>query len=97
MKEKVLNFLTKIWALVSLVLLFTGGFSAIGYIAAIIIGGETGAEIISFLYTKVFSVLIYVNSIFIIVGLIKMELAGEKSLTAGSKKKKASKDDPDEC
>ena len=41
--------------------------------------------------------LIYVNSIFIIVGLIKMELAGEKSLTAGSKKKKASKDDPDEC
>ena len=97
MKEKVLKILTRVWALVSFVLLFTGGVSAIGYIAAIIIGGETGAEIINFLYTKLFSVLIYVNSIFIIVGLIKMELAGEKSLTAGNKKRKATKDTPDEA
>lgn len=93
MKEKILNILTKIWAMVSFVLLFTGGISVFGYIAAIIIGGETGAEIINFLYTKLFSTLIYVNSIFIIVGLIKMELAGEQSLTAGKKKKKAAKND----
>ena len=86
MKEKIIKFLTKIWAAASLVLLFAGGISVLGYVAAIIIGGETGAEIINFLYKKMFSVLIYINSIFIIVGLIKMELAGEQSLTAGIKK-----------
>ncbi len=88
MKNKILKLLTKCWAIASFILLFTGGLTAVGYIAAVIIGGETGAAIIDFLYKKVFSVLIYTNSIFIIVGLIKMELAGEKSLTASSDKKK---------
>lgn len=91
MKNKILKILTKSWAIASFILLFTGGLTAIGYVAAVIIGGETGAAIIDFLYNKVFSVLIYTNSVFIIIGLIKMELAGEKSLTVTSsnKKKKA--------
>ncbi len=94
MKDKILRLITRLWAIVSFILLFTGGVTAVGYIAAIIIGGETGADIINFLYKQVFSVLIYINSVFIIVGLIKMELAGEKALTisngkANKKSKKA--------
>ncbi len=88
MKNKILKILTKIWAIVSLFLLFTGGLTVIGYIAALIIGAQEGAALIDFLYNKVFSVLIYTNSILIIVGLIKMELAGEKALTISSNKGK---------
>lgn len=93
MKNTIIKILTKIWAVGSFILLFSGGITFFGYLAAVIIGGETGALIISFLYEKVFSLLIYVNSVFIILGLVKMELSGEKALTAsGKKSKKASKD-----
>ena len=95
MKDKILKLLTKSWAIASFILLFTGGFTVIGYIAAIIIGAEAGAAIIDFLYNKVFSLLIYINSVFIIIGLIRMELAGEKSLTFSTGKKKKSSDAQD--
>lgn len=88
MKDKIIKFLTKIWAVASFVLLFGGGITFFGYFAAVIIGGDAGASIISFLYSKVFSVLIYVNSVFIIIGLVKMELSGEKALTASGNKRK---------
>ncbi len=87
MKDKIIKALTKIWAVGSFVLLFSGGLTFFGYVVALIIGGDAGTSIIDFLYNKVFSVLIYINSIFIIIGLIKMELAGEKALTFSPKKK----------
>ncbi len=86
MKDKIIKVLTKIWAIGSFILLFSGGLTFLGYMAAIIIGGDTGSAIITFLYNKFFSVIIYINSIFIIIGLIKMELSGEKALTFSSKK-----------
>ncbi len=87
MKEKIINFITRLWAVSSCILLFSGGITFFGYLAAIILGGDTGASIISFLYEKVFGVLIYVNSVFIVIGLVKVELSGEKMLTSSSKKK----------
>lgn len=51
------------------------------WISALIVGGETSAVICQLIYKKIIPVMIYVNTIAVIVGLLTMYLAGEKSLT----------------
>lgn len=68
--------------------LFVGGLTFFGYIAALIIGGDTAAQICDFLYNKVLKTVIYGTNIFILFGLFSMYLAGEKALTPNKKYKK---------
>ena len=69
--------------------LFTGGMTFFGYMAALIIGGETATAICVFLYKKLIPVIINCSTSLVLLGLIVMYLNGELALT--SEKKHSSK------
>ena len=85
MKLKMSAVITKIFGISTFILLFAGGLTAFGYIAAFVIGGDTGMNLTVFLHKKVFKVLIYASSLTVILGWWKMELAGERVMTSRSR------------
>ena len=86
-KETVANVLSYVYAIGIAVALFAGALSIFGFIAAFIIGGETAAKICEFIYKDYYPVIIYISSVSIVLGLVKMYFAGEKSLVPPKKKK----------
>jgi len=72
-----------------MICLFAGGLTFFGYIAALIIGGETAADICNFIYKTIVPYIIKTSTIMVLLGLLAMYLNGEMALT--SNKKKASK------
>lgn len=70
-----------------MICLFVGGLTFFGYVAALIIGGDTAAAICTFLYKQIIPVMIYANAIMVLLGLLSMYLAGEKALTPTKKQK----------
>ena len=86
--EKIANVLNIIFGYGIMLALFLGGLSFFGYLAALIIGGDTAAAICTFIYKKAYPVLVYASSVLILLGLVVMYLRGEKAL-ASEKKKKA--------
>lgn len=85
-KEKVAKTLAYIYAVGIAVALFAGALSFLGYVAAIIIGGESATAICVFIYKKVYPVLFYISSVSVVLGLVKMYLSGEKTMVPGKKK-----------
>lgn len=75
-----------------MIALFVGGLMFIGYLLAIIVGGDTAAAICSFMKTYIAPFIIYLGTIMVLFGLILMYLSGEVALSA-SKKKKDTKSD----
>ena len=77
--------------------LFAGGLTFVGYLVAMIIGGDVAAEMCRIIYKEIIPIIIYVATSMILLGLISMYLAGEFALTPDKKKKKRkhniSKDD----
>lgn len=69
--------------------LFAGGLTFLGFIAALIIGGETATAICTFISGKIIPVIIYISTISVVLGILAMYLKGEVALT--SNKKKSSK------
>ena len=67
--------------------LFVGGLTFFGYLAALIIGGDTAALICEVIYKRIVPVMIYVTTILVVFGLVTMYLAGEMALTASKKSK----------
>ena len=67
--------------------LFVGGLTFLGYLAALIIGGDTAAAICTFLYKEVIPVMVYTTTCMVLLGLVSMYLAGEMALTAKKKQK----------
>ena len=63
-----------------MIVLFLGGLTFFGYLAALLIGGETATAICSWIYESFIPVLIYATTILILFGLLTMYLAGEKAL-----------------
>ena len=61
--------------------LFVGGLTFFGYLAALIIGGDTAVLICEVIYKKIVPVMIYVSTIMVLFGLLTMYLAGEMALT----------------
>ena len=94
-KEKVANIMAYIYGTGIAIALFVGALSFLGYLVAIIIGGETATEICVFIYKKIYPVLFTFSSCVVLFGLIKMYVAGEKSL-APKKKAKAKKQEENE-
>ena len=86
-RETLAKALSYVYGIGIAVSLFTGALSVLGYIAALIIGGETAAEISRFIYKDFYPVIIYLSSISILLGLVKMYVAGEKSLVPPKKNK----------
>ena len=66
--------------------LFIGGLTFVGYIIALIIGGNAAANICNFIYKTILPITIYITTSTVLLGLISMYLAGEKSLTADKNK-----------
>ena len=68
--------------------LFVGGLTFFGYLAALIIGGDTAALICEVIYKKIVPVMIYVSTIMVLFGLLTMYLAGEFALTPNKRQTK---------
>jgi len=68
-----------------MIVLFFGGLTFFGYIAALIIGGDTATAICTWIYKSFIPVIIYASTILILFGLLSMYLAGEKALTPEKK------------
>lgn len=66
--------------------LFAGGLTFFGFIAALIIGGETATAICLFISGKIIPVIIYISTISVVLGIIAMYLKGEVALTSNKKK-----------
>ena len=71
-----------------MIVLFAGGLTFFGYLAALVIGGDTATAICTWIYKSFVPVMIYVSTILILFGLATMYLAGEKALTPGTKNAK---------
>jgi len=69
-----------------MIVLFAGGLTFFGYLAALIVGGDAAVVICDVIYKKIVPVIIYATNILIIMGLLTMYLAGEKALTTSKKK-----------
>lgn len=85
-KEKTAKILAYIYGVGIAVALFAGALSFLGYVAAIIIGGETATAICVFIYKKIYPVLFYISSVSVLLGLVKMYLCGEKTMVPTRKK-----------
>lgn len=70
--------------------LFAGGLIFLGYVAALIIGGDVAAQICHIIYKNIAPVMIYTSTVMVLLGLLAMYLAGELELTS-KKNKKVSK------
>ena len=64
-----------------MIVLFAGGLTFFGYLAALIIGGETATEMCTWIYKTFIPIIIKASTILILFGLATMYLAGEKALT----------------
>ena len=88
--KKIAQVLKKIFGYGILICLFAGGMTFFGYLAALIIGGETATRICEFIYKTIYPKLVFYTSIVVILGLVKMYLTGEVALSAGKNKKNKS-------
>ena len=75
-----------------MIVLFVGGLTFFGYLAALIIGGGAAEAICTFIYKQIVPIMIYVTTILILFGLLTMYLAGEKALTPEKRKAIKEKD-----
>ena len=83
--KKVSDILKTVFGWGIMLCLFTGGLTFFGFVAALIIGGNTATAICAFLYKELFPIIIYVSVIMVLLGLLAMYLAGEVALTPGKK------------
>lgn len=74
-----------------MIVLFLGGLTFFGYMAALIVGGETATAMCEWIYKTFIPIIIYASTVLILFGLLSMYLAGEKALTPD--KKKAAKEE----
>ncbi len=84
--KKIASVLRTIFGYGIMISLFGGGLTFFGFVAALIIGGDTAAEICAFIKDKIFPVIIYLSTSMVILGLIAMYLNGETALTPDKKK-----------
>ena len=69
-----------------MICLFAGGLTFFGYLAALIIGGETAAAICAFIYKTIIPYIIKLSTGMVLLGLAAMYLNGEMALTSDKKK-----------
>lgn len=86
--KKTADILRLIFGYGIMITLFAGGLTFFGYLAALIVGGETAAEICVFIYEWIIPKIIYVSSVLILLGLLTMYISGETALTASKGKEK---------
>ena len=80
--KKVSDVLKIIFGYGIMICLFVGALTFFGYVAALIIGGETATALCTFIYKRVVPVMVYTSTSVVLLGLVSMYLAGEMALTA---------------
>lgn len=70
-----------------MITLFIGGLTFFGYLAALLIGGETATAICVFIYKQIVPVMIYATTCLVLFGIVCMYMAGEVALVPDKKKK----------
>ena len=86
--KKLSEILKMIFGYGIMICLFVGGLRFFGYVAALIIGGETATAICVFIYKTIVPIMVYATNILVLLGLVAMYCAGEMALTTKSKAKK---------
>lgn len=84
-REKLGKVLAYIYATGIALSLFVGALSLLGYVVALIIGGQTATDICVFIYKTIYPVLFKVSSISVLIGLVKMYVVGEKTMVPNKK------------
>ena len=83
--KKLSNVLKIIFGYGILATLFAGGLTFFGYVAALIIGGDTATAICTVIYNDIIPIIIYASVIMVLLGLVVMYLNGEVALTPEKK------------
>ncbi len=83
--EKISSVLKMIFGYGIMISLFAGGLTFFGYVAALIIGGETAVTICNFIYDDFIPKIVYLSSIMVLLGLFTMYLDGTHALTTKKK------------
>lgn len=79
--KKLVNILKFIFGWGILISLLVGGLTFLGYIFAIIIGGDVAEKICIIIFKKITPILIYISTTSVLIGLVKMYLNGEIALS----------------
>jgi hypothetical protein len=85
--KKASDVLLKIFAYGIIACLFAGGLSLVGYLVALIIGGESATALCLWVFKAYLPWVIKATSIFTLIGLIGMYLSKQKALVATTEKK----------
>lgn len=86
LRQKIANVLGYVYGVGITIALFVGGASFLGYLAAFIAGGDAAVAICDFIKNQAYPVLFYFSSSVVLLGLVKMYVAGEKSMAPGKRK-----------
>lgn len=86
--KKISKVLKTIFGAGIMICLFAGGLTFFGYMAALIIGGETATAICTVIYKGIIPYIIKTSTALILLGLVAMYLNGEMALTTAKKKEK---------
>lgn len=81
MLKKISDKLRLVFGYGIMITLFVGGLTFLGYLAALLIGGNLAAQICRVIYKQIIPVMIYISTITVLLGLLVMYLAGETALT----------------
>ena len=84
--KKLVNILQKVFSAGILACLFAGALSVLGYVTAMVIGGEMAPAICAFIFKRYFPMVIRAASVFVAVGLLAMYLSNNKALAVESDK-----------
>ena len=84
--KKISKVLKTIFGAGIMICLFTGGLTFFGYMAALIIGGDTATAICTVIYKGIIPYIIKASTALILLGLVAMYLNGEMALTTAKKK-----------
>ena len=79
--KKISNILLRIFAYGITICLFAGGATFLGYVAALVIGGESATNLCVFLHKTFLPYVIQFTSIFTGIGLVGMYLSRVKALS----------------
>ena len=80
LRQKIAKVLGTVYGIGIMLVLFFGALSFLGYVVAFIVSGETATAICTFIYKNAYPMLFFVSSAIVLLGLVKMYVAGEKSM-----------------
>ena len=86
MKEKIVKLISTVFGYGIMIVLFAGGLSFFGYLAALLIDGDTAGIICTFIYKQYLPIVFMASSILILLGLIKIYITGQHTFTSKMKK-----------